>query len=587
MFDPKTVSLGIAPIGWCNDDMPELGAENTFQQTVSEMALAGFTGCEIGNKYPTDPAELKKALDLRGMRIASRWYSSFILTRSMEEEEKDFIANLDFLEAVGANHINVSEQSYSIQGKVDVPILTGGHKHVMNDEEWDRFCKGLNRLGQIASERGFKLCFHHHMGTVVQTSEETDRMMSNTDPRYVFLCYDTGHFTFAGEDPLAMLKKYVDRVGHVHLKDMRLPVVEEARKNNWSFLQSVRNGAFTVPGDGNVDFDPVFKVLSDADYQGWLLVEAEQDPAKANPLEYAIKGRTYIRERWEDPGPPHRVSIPLFDIKQEMFPMTYFNKNKELKRGYNAYIDESTNYMGTLMNVGLLVMEDGDTYTYESADREVAILLFEGKVTYEYAGKTVEADRPNCFHHEAYCLLAPKGTKITLTAHSHSELYMQDTLNEKDYEPVMYTPETVQTQHAGSKGELMGAMEREIKTFFDYDNAPFSNMVLGEVLNRPGKWSSYPPHHHPQPEVYFYRFDYPHGFGAGFANGDVYKTEQNGCAVINHGFHSQVVAPGYAMCYAWGIRHLEGDPWLKTRIDDKEHEWLWKPDANDHIYPNH
>ena len=267
--------------------------------------------------------------------------------------------------------------------------------------------------------------------------------------------------------------------------------------------------------------------------------------------------------------------------------MTYFNKNKELKRGYNAYIDESTNYMGTLMNVGLLVMEDGDTYTYESADREVAILLFEGKVTYDYAGKTVEADRPNCFHHEAYCLLAPKGTKITLTAHSHSELYMQDTLNEKDYEPVMYTPETVQTQHAGSKGELMGAMEREIKTFFDYDNAPFSNMVLGEVLNRPGKWSSYPPHHHPQPEVYFYRFDYPHGFGAGFANGDVYKTEQNGCAVINHGFHSQVVAPGYAMCYAWGIRHLEGDPWLKTRIDDKEHEWLWKPDANDHIYPNH
>ena len=135
--------------------------------------------------------------------------------------------------------------------------------------------------------------------------------------------------------------------------------------------------------------------------------------------------------------------------------MTYFNKNKELKRGYNAYIDESTNYMGTLMNVGLLVMEDGDTYTYESADREVAILLFEGKVTYEYAGKTVEADRPNCFHHEAYCLLAPKGTKITLTAHSHSELYMQDTLNEKDYEPVMYTPDTVQTQHAGSKGELI------------------------------------------------------------------------------------------------------------------------------------
>ena len=228
MFDSNHVFLGIAPIGWCNDDMPELGGENTFQQTVSEMALAGFTGCEIGNKYPKDPAELKKALDLRGMRIASRWYSSFLLTRPFEEEEKDFIANLDFLAAVGANRINVSEQSYSIQGKMDVPVLTGGHKHVMDDAEWKLLCDGLNKLGKIAADRGFKLCFHHHMGTVVQTSEETDRMMANTDPRYVFLCYDTGHFTFAGEDPLAMLKKYVDRVGHVHLKDMRLPVVEEA-----------------------------------------------------------------------------------------------------------------------------------------------------------------------------------------------------------------------------------------------------------------------------------------------------------------------------------------------------------------------
>ena len=166
----------------------------------------------------------------------------------------------------------------------------------MNDAEWDRFTKGLDVLGKIAVERGFKLCFHHHMGTVVQTAAETDRMMANTDPRYVFLCYDTGHFTFAGEDPLAMLKKYVDRVGHVHLKDMRLPVVEQARANNWSFLTAVRNGAFTVPGDGDVDFDPVFKVLSDAHYEGWLLVEAEQDPAKANPLEYAIKGRKYIAE---------------------------------------------------------------------------------------------------------------------------------------------------------------------------------------------------------------------------------------------------------------------------------------------------
>ncbi|MGM9669865.1 MAG: myo-inosose-2 dehydratase [Faecousia sp.] len=295
MFDTAKVKLGIAPIGWCNDDMPDLGAENTFRQTVSEMALAGFTGCEIGNKYPSDPVDLKKQLQLRGMTIASRWFSSFLLTQPLEQVKADFEKELDFLAAVGCNRINVSEQSYSIQGQLDTPVLTGGHKHIMDDREWQLLCDGLNALGRIAADRGFKLCFHHHMGTVVQTAEETDRMMANTDPRYVFLCYDTGHFTFAGEDPLAMLKKYVSRVGHVHLKDMRLPVVEEARKNNWSFLQAVRNGAFTVPGDGDVDFDPVFRVLEEAGYEGWLLVEAEQDPAKADPLEYAMKARDYIR----------------------------------------------------------------------------------------------------------------------------------------------------------------------------------------------------------------------------------------------------------------------------------------------------
>jgi len=295
MFDSNKVFLGIAPIGWCNDDMPELGGENTFRQIVSEMALAGFTGCEIGNKYPSDPVELKRELDLRGMRIASRWFSSFILTQPIEQVEADFVKELEFLAAVGANRINVSEQSYSIQGQMDTPVLAD-KRHVMNDEEWDRFCKGLNHLGKIAKERGFKLCFHHHMGTVVQTAEETDRMLANTDPEYVFLCYDTGHFTFAGEDPLSVLKKYVDRVGHVHLKDMRADVVAKVAPEGWSFLQAVRNGAFTVPGDGCVDYDPIIKLLSDAKYEGWLLVEAEQDPAKANPLEYAIKARNYIRE---------------------------------------------------------------------------------------------------------------------------------------------------------------------------------------------------------------------------------------------------------------------------------------------------
>jgi 5-deoxy-glucuronate isomerase len=263
---------------------------------------------------------------------------------------------------------------------------------------------------------------------------------------------------------------------------------------------------------------------------------------------------------------------------------TYISKNSELKKGYNTYINASEDDYGTQMDVGLLIMEDGDTYTIEEAKKETAVLLFGGKVTFRWDDKTVEAERPDCFHYEAYCLLAGCKTKIVLTAHAHSELYIQQTINEKPFTAVMYSPDKVQVQHAGASGELLGCMRREIKTFFDYDNAPFSNMVLGEVLNFPGKWSSYPPHHHPQPEVYFYRFDYPNGFGAGFANGEIYKTGHNGMSIITSGFHSQTAAPGYAMCYSWGIRHLPGDPWKKTRIDDPEHEWLWKADANDHIF---
>lgn len=296
MMDQNKVRLGIAPIGWTNDDMPDLGAENTFEQCVSEMALAGFTGCEVGNKYPKDPVVLKKALDLRGIQICNQWFSSFLLTKPFEEVEKDARAQMNFLRAMGAKIIGFSEQSHSVQGQLDTPIF--GHKYVMNDEEWARLLDGLNRLGKIAIEDyGIALTYHHHMGTVIQTEEETDRFLEGTDPRYVNLLYDTGHFAFAGFDPLAMVKKYVGRIRHVHLKDVRPEVLERVHAEDMSFLAAVRAGAFTVPGDGCIDFEPIFKVLEDAGYEGWMLVEAEQDPAIANPFEYALKGRRYIREK--------------------------------------------------------------------------------------------------------------------------------------------------------------------------------------------------------------------------------------------------------------------------------------------------
>jgi inosose dehydratase len=289
----KSIRLAIAPIGWTNDDLPELGGEIPFEQCVSEMALAGFTGSEVGNKYPKDPAVLNRALALRGLTICNAWFSSFLTTESYEEVEENFIRHRDFLYAAGARVIGAAEQGHSIQG-LDVPVFDA--KPSFTDEEWERLCFGLNRLGRLAAEKGMKLTYHHHMGTGVQTAGEIDRLMENTDPKYLGLLYDTGHLVFAGEDHLAVLDKWIGRIGHVHLKDMRSHVRERAVMERWSFLQSVKEGVFTVPGDGDVDFAPVFKALKKAKYSGWWVVEAEQDPAKAIPLEYAIKARRYIKE---------------------------------------------------------------------------------------------------------------------------------------------------------------------------------------------------------------------------------------------------------------------------------------------------
>lgn len=291
----QNVKLGIAPIAWTNDDLPELGGENTFEQCVSEMALAGFTGSEVGNKYPKDPVVLKPALALRGIEICNAWFSTFLISRPYEETEKAFEEHVAFLAAMGAKVVGVSEQSYSTQGIQAQPVFEG--KYEMNDEEWSLLCQGLNRLGKLSLEKyGVALTFHHHMGTVVQTAAETDRLMAGTDARYVSLLFDSGHFAYCGEDPVAQVRKHAGRIRHVHLKDIRPDVVERVKKEKLSFLEGVRQGAFTIPGDGCVDFDSIFKVLSESGYEGYMVVEAEQDPAKANPLEYAIRARKFIRE---------------------------------------------------------------------------------------------------------------------------------------------------------------------------------------------------------------------------------------------------------------------------------------------------
>lgn len=295
MFATESVKIGIAPIGWTNDDMPELGGENTFEQCVSEMALAGFTGTEIGNKYPRDVEVLQKALHLRKLEVASAWFSAYLTVKPLEETVEAFIKHRDFLHAMGSKVIVVSEQGHSIQGEMDTPLFD--NKPIFNDGDWKRLTEGLHRLGELARAKDMHLVYHHHMGTGVQTTVEIERLMASTNPDLVSLLYDTGHLVFSGEDPLYILNRYMDRIKHVHLKDVRIDVARRVLEEKLSFLQAVKEGVFTVPGDGCIHFEPVFQSLATAGYRGWMLVEAEQDPARANPLEYAMKARQYILQQ--------------------------------------------------------------------------------------------------------------------------------------------------------------------------------------------------------------------------------------------------------------------------------------------------
>lgn len=286
------IKLGVAPIAWTNDDLPELGKENTFEQCISEMALAGYTGTEIGNKYPKDPETLKQFLEPRGLEVASAWFSAFLTTEPYENTFEKFKEHRDFLWNMGAKVIVVSEQGHSIQGR-DLPIFE--EKPKFTDQEWDLLTKGLEKLGDLAHERDMEIVYHHHMGTGVQTTDEIERLMENTDPEKVSLLFDTGHLVYSGEEPLGIFEKYHHRIKHIHFKDIREDVMNEVKNEKDSFLTGVKKGAFTVPGDGMVDFTPIWKAIEQSGYEGWIVVEAEQDPSLANPFIYAKQAREYIK----------------------------------------------------------------------------------------------------------------------------------------------------------------------------------------------------------------------------------------------------------------------------------------------------
>jgi inosose dehydratase len=292
MNNINNIKLAIAPICWTNDDLPELGGHISFEQCIGEMAEAGYHGCEVGNKFPRDPDTLRAALLPYNLSIASAWYSSYFTENRADETLSGFITHMNFLKAMGANVIVVCECGHSIQGKAQAIL---GNKPVFTNHQWELLINGLHTIGRLANENNMAIVYHHHMGTGIQTEEEIDRLMLESDPNLVSLLFDTGHLYFAGNDLLAILNKYESRIKHIHLKDIRGDVLQQTKQNQLSFLDAVRAGVFTVPGDGCIDFDPIFAGLLKMNYKGWWVVEAEQDPEKAIPLVYAKMAREYLR----------------------------------------------------------------------------------------------------------------------------------------------------------------------------------------------------------------------------------------------------------------------------------------------------
>ncbi|TCN19861.1 myo-inosose-2 dehydratase [Mesobacillus foraminis] len=289
----QQILWGIAPIGWRNDDMPEIGAENNLRQLLSDIVVAGFQGTEVGGFFP-EADVLNKELHLRNLKIAGQWFSSFIIRDGLAVTAEAFHRHCQYLKEVKASVAVVSEQTYSIQG-TDKNVFS--EKPSFTDEEWETLCLGLNELGKIAGQYDLKLVYHHHMGTGVQTAAEVERLMENTDAYHVHLLYDTGHIFISDNDFTSLLDRHIDRIKHVHFKDVRKEALAQCRQEGKSFMQSFLNGMFTVPGDGCIDFTKVYQTLLDHHYKGWIVVEAEQDPAIANPLEYALIARKYIDEK--------------------------------------------------------------------------------------------------------------------------------------------------------------------------------------------------------------------------------------------------------------------------------------------------
>lgn len=285
--------IGIAAISWVNDDIPGLGDDTPLDEILKEMNELGYVATEKGRTFPDDQDELKLILSKHQITLASQFVSVMFSDPSLYNEEiAKFKKQAHFLKEMGCDYVIVCEMAWSMHWDSRV----SNHKNVqrLNDKGWNSLVKGLHEAGAYCNELGLELVYHPHAGTVIEQKEEVDKLMSMTDSQYINLLYDTGHALYGNYDPIELLETYIDRIKYVHYKDVRLDVLKQCRLKGKNFREEVLEGIFTVPGDGVIDFKPIMKKLMQSGYKGWVIVEAEQDPEKADPYKYAKKAIDYL-----------------------------------------------------------------------------------------------------------------------------------------------------------------------------------------------------------------------------------------------------------------------------------------------------
>lgn len=282
--------IGINPLTWTNDDLPSLGAETSLETCLREAREAGYTGIELGNKFPRVAAQLKPILQAHDLRLVSGWYSARLLERDVDAEWDAMSAHFELLHALGCEVMVFAEVSRCTHGDQRAALSQRPH---LTKNDWPRFGERMTKLAEKMRSAGLRLAYHHHMGTVVQSAADIDNLMQATGDA-VGLLLDTGHLTYAGGDPVQAAERYASRIVHVHCKDVRRAILERARNEDSSFLNAVLDGVFTVPGDGMVDYRRVLTPVARSGYRGWLVVEAEQDPAVATPIVYAKMGYQHL-----------------------------------------------------------------------------------------------------------------------------------------------------------------------------------------------------------------------------------------------------------------------------------------------------